>query len=75
LDRYQQAEGASVDRDYLLARVRELQTADWEEAQPIVVELMRVLAHLVASLETLWATVSRLEQRLDRLEDQDEWEE
>lgn len=72
-----QAEGAPADRDYLLQRVRTLQTAEWDEAQPIVVELFRVLAHLVASVETLWATVSRLEQRLERLEDEGdgEWEE
>src|SRR5947199_3420092 len=72
-----QAEGASSDRDYLLQRVRDLQEADWEAAQPIVAELMRVLAHLVASVETLWATMARLEQRLDRLEgedDEEEWE-
>lgn len=73
----QQAEGAPADRDYLLQRVRTLYTADWEDARPIVVELLRVLAHLVASVETLWATVARLEQRLERLEEQDEgpWEE
>jgi hypothetical protein len=69
-----QAEGATVDRDYLLSRVRALQTADWDQAQPIMVELLRVLAHLVASVETLWATVARLEQRLDRLEEGEEWE-
>jgi len=78
-----QAEGAPADRDYLLTRIHALQTASWEEAQPIVVELLRVLAHLVASVETLWATVARIEQRLDRweLEDDDmehsggqEWE-
>ena len=70
-----QAEGATVDRDYLLQRVRQLQFADWDEAQPIVIELLRVLAHIVASVETLWATVARLESRLDRLEDGEEWEE
>ena len=67
-----QAEGATADRDYLLSRVRALQEADWDAAQPIVVELLRVLAHLVASVETLWATVARLEQRLDRLMEIDE---
>jgi hypothetical protein len=72
-----QAEGAATDRDYLLQRVRALQTTDWEAAEPIVTELLRVLAHLVASVETVWATVARLEQRLDRLEELDdgEWEE
>lgn len=71
-----QAEGAPADRDYLLARVRELSAASWEEAAPIIVELLRVLAHLVASVETLWATVSRLEGRIERLEEGDlEWEE
>lgn len=70
-----QAEGATADRDYLLQRVRELQAVEWEEAQPIVTELLRVLAHLVASVETLWASVARLEQRLDRLESDEEWEE
>lgn len=70
----QQAEGASADRDYLLRRVRELQTVPWDEAQPIVAELLRVLAHLVASVETLWATVARLEGRIDRLESAEEWE-
>lgn len=71
-----QAEGATVDRDYLLTRVRALADADWEAAQPIVVELLRVLAHIVASVETLWATIARLEQRLDRLElDEEQWEE
>lgn len=72
-----QAEGAGMDRDYLLQRIRDLEHASWEEAMPIVVELMRVLAHLVASVETLWATVARVEQRLDRLEDSEEedgWE-
>lgn len=69
-----QAEGATADRDYLLGRVRALQTTEWEEAQPIVVELLRVLAHLVASVETLWATVARLEQRLDALVVSDEEE-
>jgi hypothetical protein len=67
-----QAEGATADRDYLLGRVQALRTAEWEEAQPIVVELLRVLAHLVASVETLWATVARLEQRLDALAASDE---
>lgn len=73
-----QAEGAAVDRDYLLQRVRALHAAEWDEALPIVVELFRILAHLVASVETLWATVARLEQRLDRLEGEEEeelWEE
>lgn len=65
----QQAEGASADRDYLLQRIRELSATDWEVAAPIVTELMRVLAHLVASVETLWASVARIEQRLDRLEE------
>jgi ubiquinone biosynthesis protein UbiJ len=58
-------------------QIRDLQSSTWEEAQPAVVELLRVLAHLVASVETLWATVARLEQRLDRLYDEeegDEWE-
>jgi len=67
-----QAEGATADRDYLLDRVRALQTAEWDDAQPIVVELLRVLAHLVASVETLWATVARLEQQLDALVVSDE---
>jgi hypothetical protein len=70
----QQAEGASADRDYLLARVRELQTVPWEEAQPIVGELLRVMAHLVASVDTLWATLARLEGRIDRLEAEEDWE-
>ena len=70
-----QAEGAATDRDYLLQRVRALQAASWDEAQPIVVELLRVLAHLVASVETLWATVARLEQRLERLDSEEAWEE
>lgn len=71
-----QAEGASMDRDYLLRRINDLQSAGWEDGLPIVTELLRVLAHLVASVETLWATVARLEQRLDRLEDEEEdgWE-
>jgi hypothetical protein len=69
-----QAEGATADRDYLLQRVRTLQTADWEAAIPVVTELLRVLAHLVASVETLWATVARLEQRIERLESEDELE-
>jgi hypothetical protein len=47
----------------------------WDEAVPIVTELLRVLAHLVASVETLWATVARLEQRLDRLDEEGEEEE
>lgn len=67
-----QAEGATTDRDYLLTRVRMLQASSWEDAEPIVVELLRVLAHLVASVETLWATVARLEQRLDRLSEDEE---
>jgi hypothetical protein len=58
-----------------LQRVRALQAATWDEAQPIVIELLRVLAHLVASVETLWATAARLEQRLERLESQEGWEE
>jgi hypothetical protein len=70
-----QAEGATTDRDYLLQRIRDLQTVSWDEAVPIVTELLQVLAHLVASVETLWATVARLEQRLDRLEDEGEEEE
>jgi hypothetical protein len=69
-----QAEGATTDRDYLLQRIRDLQTVSWDEAVPIVTELLQVLAHLVASVETLWATVARLEQRLDRLEDEGEEE-
>lgn len=70
----QQAEGAGADREYLLRRVRELQEAeDWESAQAIVAELLRILAHLVASVETLWASMARLEQRLERLEGE-EWE-
>lgn len=67
-----QAEGASADRDYLLQRVRELQTRPWDEARPAVAELLRVLAHLVASIETLWASVARLEGRVARLEGEDE---
>lgn len=67
-----QAEGASADRDYLLQRVRELGEADWEEARPLVVELLRILAHLVASVETLWAAVARLEGHISRLEGIDE---
>jgi len=70
-----QAEGAPADRDYLLQQIRDLHTSTWEEAQPAVVELLRVLAHLVASVETLWATVARLEQRLDRLYEEDEGDE
>ena len=70
-----QAEGATTDRDYLLQRIRDLQTVPWDEAVPIVTELLRVLAHLVASVETLWATVARLEQRLDRMEEEGEEEE
>jgi hypothetical protein len=66
-----QAEGAPADRDYLLKRVRDLQGASWEEARPTVTELLRILAHMVASIETLWATVARMEQRLDRLEDEE----
>lgn len=72
-----QAEGATTDRDYLLQRIRELQEASWDEAAPIVAELLGVLAHLVASVETLWATVARLEQRLDRMDEEaeeDGWE-
>jgi hypothetical protein len=69
-----QAEGAPADRDYLLSRVRELQTADWNDARPIVAELLRVLAHIVASVETVWATVARLEARVERLEGDEEWE-
>ncbi|MGH2444261.1 MAG: hypothetical protein ACRDFX_13985 [Chloroflexota bacterium] len=64
-----QAEGATNDRDYLLQRVRSLQNSDWDAAQPAIAESLRVLAHLVASVETLWATVARLEQRLERLEE------
>lgn len=70
-----QAEGAAADRDYLLQRVRLLQTLEWDEALPVVTEILRVLAHLVASVETLWATVARLEQRLERLETEGPWEE
>lgn len=70
-----QAEGAASDRDYLLQRIRSLQAVDWAEAQPVVVELLIVLAHLVASVETLWAALARMEQRLDRLEDDSAWEE
>lgn len=71
-----QAEGATVDRDYLLTRVRTLAGAEWDDAQPVVIELLRVLAHIVASVETLWATVARLEQRLDRLElEEEQWQE
>lgn len=77
-----QAEGATADRDYLLNRVRQLQATEWEQAEPIVTELLRVLAHLVASVETLWATVARLEQKVDRLleegpdgEENGDWEE
>lgn len=62
-----QAEGAPADRDYLLRLVRDLEESDWERARPIVVELFRVLAHLVASVEILWASVARLEQRVDQL--------
>jgi hypothetical protein len=70
------AEGAPVDRDYLLQRLRSVQTADWEDARPVVIELLHVLAHIVASVETLWATVARLEQRLERLEapEEAEWQ-
>jgi hypothetical protein len=67
-----QAEGASADRDYLLQRVLELADADWERARPLVVELLRVLSHLVASVETLWAAVARLEGHIARLEDPDD---
>lgn len=70
----QQAEGAAADRDYLLKQIRALAETDWEQARPIVVELLRILAHLVASVETLWATVARLEGRLDRLTEEGEWE-
>ena len=63
-----QAEGATADRDYILQRIRLLQTLPWDDAIPVVTELLRVLAHLVASVETVWATVARLEQRVDRLE-------
>jgi len=66
-----QAEGAGADRDYLLRRVRELQGTEWGEAEPIVAELLRVLAHLVASVEVLWSTVARLEQRLEALEEEE----
>ena len=72
-----QAEGAATDRDYLLRRIRDLQAASWDDAAPIVAELLGVLAHLVASVETLWATVARLEQRLDRMDEEveeDGWE-
>lgn len=69
-----QAEGANADRDYLLKQIRSLGDADWEQARPVVIELLRVLAHLVASVETLWAAVARLEQRLDRLMEEGEWE-
>lgn len=65
-----QAQGATTDRDYLLQRIRDLQAASWDDAAPIVAELLGVLAHLVASVETLWATVARLEQRLDRLDEE-----
>jgi hypothetical protein len=69
-----QAEGASADRDYLLQRVRDLPAAEWEEARGIIAEQLRVLAHLVASVETLWATVARLEGQLERLEREGEEE-
>jgi hypothetical protein len=69
-----QAEGAPADRDYLLQRIRSLPDSDWDQANPVIVELLRVLAHLVASVETLWATVARLEQRIERLESEDELE-
>ncbi|PZS00391.1 MAG: hypothetical protein DLM70_13750 [Chloroflexi bacterium] len=69
-----QAEGAPSDRDYLLQRLRALQGVEWAEAEPVIVELLAVLAHLVASVETLWATVARLEQRVERVEGA-EWEE
>ena len=39
-----QAEGAPADRDYLLRRIRELQTTDWESARPIVAELLKIQA-------------------------------
>jgi ubiquinone biosynthesis protein UbiJ len=39
-----------------------------------VAELLRVLAHIVASVETVWATVARLEARVERLEGDEEWE-
>lgn len=71
-----QAEGATTDRDYLLQRLRTIHAADWDTAQPVIIELLRVLAQLVASVETLWATVARLEGRIERLETEDEeWEE
>ena len=76
-----QAESAPADRDYLLERLQHLPEMEWEEARPIVLELLRILAHLVASVETLWATVARLEQQVDRLleepieETPEEWEE
>jgi hypothetical protein len=70
-----QAEGASADRDYLLQRVRDLSTLPWEEARPAVTELLRVLAHLVASVESLWASLARLEGRVQRLEGDDDEEE
>jgi hypothetical protein len=70
-----QAEGAYADRDYLLQRVRELGELPWEDARPLVIELLRVLAHLVASVETLWATVAKLEGRLEKLEQFDDDEE
>lgn len=69
-----QAEGAPADRDYLLQRLRALQYADWDEAKPIIIELLHVLAHLVASVETLWANVARLEGRIEQLEAEDQWE-
>ena len=57
---------------------KQLPRPEWDEARPIVVELLHVLAHLVASVETLWAAVARLEQRIERLEGdegEEEWEE
>jgi hypothetical protein len=70
----QQADGASADRDYLLRRVGELHNVSWDEAQPIVAELLRILAQLVASVETLWASLARLELRMDRFEGEEDWE-
>ena len=67
-----QAEGAPADRDYLLQQVRRLSEMEWEDARPAVAELLRVLAHLVASVETLWASVARFEGRLERLEGDDD---
>jgi hypothetical protein len=70
-----QAEGAYADRDYLLQRVRDLGTLPWEDARPAVTELLRVLAHLVASVETLWAAVAKIEGRVERLEGYEDEEE